>query len=127
MRAVETTGPADVPLDVRDDFLASNRLPIPIDADGFGLSIPVRILSRDSVLAIDAQIRARARPRSDTFLGRHPFVDLSRVGFSRDSTLALVYVGEHCGGHCGTGWEVHLRRVPNGAWRITRVNTIWIA
>jgi hypothetical protein len=43
----------------------------------------------------------------DTFYERHPqsggWVELSPVGFNKTKTIAVVYVGHHCGLSCGGG------------------------
>jgi hypothetical protein len=52
------------------------------------------------------------------------YIQVSAVGFSRDRTKAVVYVGHHCGGLCGGGRMFFLER-DNGAWRPTPLIRCW--
>jgi hypothetical protein len=52
---------------------------------------------------------------------------LSPVVLSADGAQALVYFERHCGGLCGEGTLVWLRRVPGGAWAVRRTRTFWVS
>ena len=54
----------------------------------------------------------------------HVVVSFSRVGFSDDGRLALVHIGLRCGGRCGVGDLILLRRAPEG-WTEVQTVTIW--
>ena len=43
--------------------------------------------------------------------------EVSAVGFNRDRTRALVYVGHHCGSLCGGG-RYHLLAKKEGKWQV---------
>ena len=64
------------------------------------------------------------------FYKEHPnasgFWDFSAVGYSGDGLEALVYVGHHCGGRCGTGKLVLLRK-ENGTWIVKNRLMLWIS
>jgi hypothetical protein len=45
--------------------------------------------------------------------------EVSAVGFNRDRTRALVYVGHHCGSLCGGG-RYHLLVKNDGKWQVDR-------
>ena len=45
--------------------------------------------------------------------------EVSAVGFNRDRTRALVYVGHHCGSLCGSG-RYHLLIKKDGKWQVDR-------
>ncbi|MGA8144499.1 MAG: hypothetical protein WB987_11470 [Candidatus Acidiferrales bacterium] len=64
------------------------------------------------------------------FYKEHPnasgFSDFSAVGYSGDDQEALVYFGHHCGGLCGTGNLVLLRK-ENGTWVVKNRLTLWIS
>lgn len=51
---------------------------------------------------------------------------LSRVGFSPDGKQALFYVGNWCGGICGTGSYVVMER-HGASWKIAKEVFIWMS
>ena len=55
---------------------------------------------------------------------------VSAVGFNRDGTRALVYVGHHCGSLCGGG-RYHFLLKKEGTWQVDRehdgISCIWVA
>ncbi len=52
-------------------------------------------------------------------------VSLSAIAFTPDSSEALVYVHVHCGGLCGGGDIVYLRRKRPGGWSIAATFPLW--
>lgn len=44
------------------------------------------------------------------------YVEVSIVGFDRDRTRAVVFIGSPCGGLCGH-WSFHLLEKVHGTWR----------
>jgi hypothetical protein len=52
---------------------------------------------------------------------------VSRAGFSTDGDQALITVGNTCGGLCGAGFVVVLRRDHGSHWRVTRAETLWVS
>ena len=58
--------------------------------------------------------------------GEHLWITFSEVGFSRDGKFALVYVGYHCGGLCGSGALWLLRRTAGG-WEGVTAAPLWIS
>ncbi|HEY0322992.1 MAG TPA: hypothetical protein VGC66_18700 [Pyrinomonadaceae bacterium] len=63
----------------------------------------------------------RKYPKSNGFL------TLSRVGFNADKTQALVYKGWSCGGLCGGGAYILLRK-KNGVWVVGQsVGPTWVS
>jgi hypothetical protein len=61
--------------------------------------------------------------RWKAFYARYPqsrgWIELSAVGFNADKTIAVVYVGHHCGSLCGGGGFTVLER-NGGKWAIRR-------
>jgi len=53
-------------------------------------------------------------------------VSVSRVGFNRDRTEALVYRSYICGGLCGYGSVLFLKRADN-RWKVETKATLWEA
>jgi hypothetical protein len=64
------------------------------------------------------------------FYKEHPnasgFWDFSAVGYTENGLEALVYMGHHCGGRCGTGKLVLLRK-ENGTWAVKNRLMLWIS
>jgi len=47
--------------------------------------------------------------------GSGGWIELSAVGFNADKTVAVVYMGHHCGGLCGGG-GFHVLQKKDGKW-----------
>jgi hypothetical protein len=56
----------------------------------------------------------------DTFYKRYPdsggYLTMSPVGFNKDKTQAIVYIGSSCGSLCGR-WGFHLLERVQGTWK----------
>ena len=67
---------------------------------------------------------------SSSFYGTRPYarvvVSFSEIGFSADGTLALVYLGMRCGGRCGIGELVLMRRAGSG-WEQRALVPLWMS
>jgi hypothetical protein len=63
-----------------------------------------------------------------TFFQRHPsyqgWMEVSAVGFNPDKTIAVVYVGYHCGDECGGG-EFKAMQKQDGKWRLLTGKGRW--
>jgi hypothetical protein len=118
---------ADIPSDVRTDFMEKNRTRVPVNGERFRLRVPVTVVSRDSLLAAADSSGRQEADAPDDVTGRRDYVHLSRVGFSADSTRALVYLGHSCGMLCGAGWKVQLRRNADREWLIVAADLVWIS
>lgn len=66
----------------------------------------------------------------EEFYKRYPdsggYIGFSRVGFNMEMDQALVYVEHGCGGLCGTGHYVLLKK-DGGAWKIVKKHMAWIS
>jgi hypothetical protein len=64
------------------------------------------------------------------FYKEHPnasgYWDFSAGGYSENGLEALVYIGHHCGGRCGTGNLVLLSK-ENGTWVVKNRLMLWIS
>ena len=58
--------------------------------------------------------------------GANGIITLSRVGFNKEKTQALVYVGISCGGLCGGGSFMFLEK-RNGKWSIRGNRNLWVS
>ena len=117
---------ADIPRDVRADLMTKNRVRVALQAERFRLNIPVTVLPKDSAILFEARSEADGKLASTPQSGRY-VVHVSRVGFSRDSSRAVLYLGYGCGGRCGTGWKVQLRRDAGRPWRIIAADVVWMS
>jgi hypothetical protein len=63
-----------------------------------------------------------------TFFQRHPsyqgWMEVSAVGFNADKTIAVVYVGYHCGEECGGG-EFKALQKQDGKWQLLTGKGRW--
>ena len=124
-RPADTAGVPDLPPDLVADFTrqASERVDLRGRLRVTGPGGPYEFISaRDSA----------SYPSGGTtsYSGSHPYAHVvatfSRVGFSDDGSLALVYMGLRCGGRCGAGDLILLRRMPEG-WTRVRAVSLWIS
>jgi hypothetical protein len=70
------------------------------------------------------------RTKTSDFEARFPnnlgFFVVSHVGLNLNKTEALLYVDHFCGGLCGSGDYVLMRKV-NGVWRIVDRQNTWVS
>jgi hypothetical protein len=96
-----------------DDYVAKNRkkpaLDRKFDLPQYALIEPADIQA----------IQQRRRTASGFPYNASVIFHVSAVGFSRDGTRALVYVGHDCGGLCGGG-RYHLLVKKDGQWQVDR-------
>jgi len=77
------------------------------------MGIPYRLISTEQL------VNAIAEAQWDRFYRQYPdskgWIELSAVGFNPDKTVAVVYVGHHCGPLCGGG-RFHVLEKKEGKW-----------
>ncbi|MES2820992.1 MAG: hypothetical protein V4812_18610 [Pseudomonadota bacterium] len=56
----------------------------------------------------------------------HGFINVSRVGFDKTLTKALVYYAVSCGRHCGNGYMVLFERGFFG-WKLVWLEHLWVS
>jgi hypothetical protein len=123
--------------DVLRDFAEVTR-----ESAATPLPLPTRRKSR--VFTEDEHARVRAKSQmvwegktvidmerfSSVMREEHPrtafFVSFTRAGFNADRTEALVYVTIRCGGLCGSGNYVHVRR-SGSRWLVQRIVQTWVS
>jgi hypothetical protein len=63
-----------------------------------------------------------------TFYERHPdsegLIELSAVGFNADKTIAVVFIGYHCGEEC-RGGEFRALEKKGGKWQLLTGRGLW--
>jgi len=63
-----------------------------------------------------------------TFYERHPdsegLIELSAVGFNADETIAVVFIGYHCGEEC-RGGEFRALEKKTGKWQLLTGRGLW--
>lgn len=71
-------------------------------------------------VTLQAPFKSNGPAGWSNFKLEHPdsvgWIELSAVGFNHDKTVAVVYVGHHCGGLCGGGRFSVLQKVE-GKWK----------
>src|SRR5262245_49864995 len=79
----------------------------------FGIEKQYELISSDELKSIFEQ------GGWEKFYERYPdsrgWIDLSAVGFNSDKTVAVVYMGHHCGSLCGGG-GFHVLQKKNDKW-----------
>jgi hypothetical protein len=107
-----------VPIDLIEDFCAKNK------AEGqiwpaLGKQLKIRLLSRKeerSIFAEGADARRNGWKRFyERFPGSPGIITVSRVGFNRDRTMAMVYVGWQSDYLAGHG-QLYVLKKQDGKW-----------
>jgi hypothetical protein len=91
------------------------------------LRMPVLLLGRSSLASL---------PREDPdkywsefyrrFPGTNGLISVSGIGYSADGNLGVLMVDMGCGGLCGSGYIVVVRR-EHGEWHIAHIQNTWIS
>jgi hypothetical protein len=102
------------------DYKAANKTPDTLK-DKFDLPYKYQLVSRSliSTIFIDKQVDGW-KAFYDKYPNSDGYLDMSAVAFSPDRTIALVYLGHHCGWLCGDG-TYHIMRKEDGKW----TRSIW--
>jgi hypothetical protein len=110
-----TAESADKFKDAISDFERANSRPWLLQRQ-FTIQKPYELVSSDAIKLSFNEHGADW----DGFYKSHPgsggFLALSAVGFNKDKTLAIVYVGSACGSLCGR-WGFHLLEKVGGKWQ----------
>lgn len=105
-----------------DNYLAINQSSKPLRVTDLGINY---VLVRDSDLPDDRYDRFWAK-----FYNKYPtssgLLFFSDVGFNDRHDQAFLYAGKTCGGLCGEGEYVLLRKV-HGKWEILKEQGLWIS
>jgi hypothetical protein len=116
----------EVSAETLSDYCRSNKvskriMPLP------GLTAPQVFLAEEDYEAIFSD---RNLDGWRTFHRRYPnssgYIYLSSVGFNEAGDEAFLYASKTCGGLCGDGWHVVLRKGPGG-WRIQDKEMLWVS
>ena len=98
------------------DFSSVNRNTWRLDRL-FDITKPYELVASD---VLSAPFKLAGPAGWSNFNAEHPnsvgWIELSAVGFNDRKTIAVVYVGHHCGGLCGGGAFSVLHKVE-GKWR----------
>ncbi len=116
-------------LEVDDGFISeyfrSNAAPSKWD-NNFSLPSEVRLLSEEDFHKYFGDRGSWWEGFYRDFPGSGGLLGFSRVAFNTDHTLALFYASHTCGGLCGTGHYVLMKKV-NGAWKVSKSAMSWIS
>lgn len=112
-----------IPAALRLEFIARNRAPARLETGRFtGTAVEILADSAFQRTRVD-NLRSHYYPEPYPAGGS---VRFSRVAFTRDRARALVYVDFHCGGRCGTGELILLRRTGE-RWEIVEKKRVWVS
>ena len=118
-------GPASTK-DAIDDFVTKNRKSS-VFTDQFKLNATIVLITDSDVKRL---FHDSIEGGWDLFHAKYPRATsintLSRVGFNKDRTEALVYWTYSCGGLCGQGQYVLLGK-RDGHWKIEKESMTWIS
>ena len=96
-----------------DDYAAKNKKKLTLERN---FDLPqYALVGPTDVKAIQQRSRVAAGFPFNSFVIFH----VSAVGFNRDGTRGLVYVGHHCGNLCGGG-TYHFLVKKDGRWQVDR-------
>jgi hypothetical protein len=119
-------GCEDVSDDVLYAFRALRPTQSPLDATRFP-GISVRLIARDE---FDTLFSGDLDRSWASFYARYPtsngLYSFSRVAFSRAGDEAVMYVSHSCGGHCGVGKYVALKK-QKGFWQPVCTHSEWVS
>jgi|ERR1035441_6267743 hypothetical protein len=96
-----------------DDYIAKNKSKLVLERK-FDLFVYALVGPADL-----KAIQQRSRVADGFPFNASVLFHVSAVGFSRDGTRALVYVGHYCGGLCGGG-TYHFLVKKDGKWQIDK-------
>jgi hypothetical protein len=115
-----------VPKEVVEDYAAKNKSETPLE-ERFDLTVDYVLLSDED---FDRIFSAEDHGGWDRFYRKYPksagYIQVSRPGFNKDKTLALVYLGNQRNWLAGTGEYIVLEK-SDGAWKIKTRDMIWIS
>jgi hypothetical protein len=106
-----------------EDFVAKNEKPSKLTNE-FNLKAEIKFLGKEDEVPQD-----RTKDPWEAFHQKYragAIHTLSRVGFNKDKTQALVFVAFICGGLCGEG-NYFLLTKNEGQWKIEKKLFAWIS
>lgn len=116
------------------DYEEKNKTSVLLDQE-FSLSVPVSLITeaeRDRIFTVTKKKGEKTgNPKGfeefNRLFPKSPgFTVLSRVGFNPDKTEALLYIGNLCGGLCGSG-QFFLLAKDGGGWKVRYSATTWVS
>ena len=105
-----------------DDYLARNKTPEPLRVSNLGVNY---VIVQQSDLP-DAKFDRFWTKFYEKYPNSSGIVFFSNVGFNDRHDQAFVYAGRTCGGLCGEGEYVLLKKV-NGGWIIQKEQGLWVS
>jgi hypothetical protein len=109
--------------ELRADFVERNAAQVPLE-NQFGLPGGVTLIAGAELDTLFDEDGGGWKAFFRRFPGSAGVVGLSRVGFTADSSLALVYIERGCGPDCGGGFRVVLER-DGERWSPRDITPLW--
>jgi hypothetical protein len=100
-------------LPLLEDYVAKNKKKLVLERN---FDLPEYALIEPTEVK---EIQQRSRAADGFPFNASVIFHVSAVGFNRDATRALVYVGHDCGSLCGGG-QYHLLVKKDGQWQVDR-------
>ena len=110
------------------DFEARNRSALSLNAlKQFKLAVPIVFVSSETLKTLP---QTDADKYWEEFYRRYPgssgHIAFSAIGYSADGSLAVLMIDRGCGGLCGHGYIVSVRR-SGGKWRVASIQGTWVS
>jgi hypothetical protein len=123
---------ASVSKDTESDYEAKNKTQVEL-TNKFSCSVPIVLISAEELDRIFLTDSKPKKPKSDglqnfnrQFPNSHGVSTISQIGFNHDRTQALVYIGNVCGGLCGSG-QYFLLSKTGDAWTVLHSAVSWVS
>jgi hypothetical protein len=95
-----------------DDYVWKNEKPVILQKQ-FQLEKPYELISANQIKSIFQQ--GDWKDFYKLYPDSNGYIDFSAVGFNEEKTIAVVYIGKHCGYLCGSG-KFHVQQKKDGKW-----------
>jgi hypothetical protein len=104
----------------RASFFVNSIFPTDISTD---LCLPSGV---KAIFVYPSDLRSNTSGLEARFANNLGYFVISHVGLNLNKTEALLYVEHFCGGLCGGGNYILMRKV-NGAWRVVDHHLTWVS
>ena len=107
-----------------DSYLMNNQAPSEILLGDIGINY--RLVSAEEIKGYFYEVGKGWGEFYKKYPKSSGLIFFSRVGFNSQHNEAFVYVGHTCGGLCGSGGYVSLKKLGAG-WAIQKSEGVWVS
>lgn len=110
-------------------FSLSDLQPVMLDADSLSFSLDInKMRSRGKFYLMNANKFPKGREIWDK---RYNFIfngalSVNRIQFNKTKTVGVLSAGFYCGGKCGQGFRIFIKK-NNNKWQIVKIDPTWIS